>query len=92
MNQLSSSIRLTISILILFVISLVPLSSTAQSIVNVNNLTGTANATIPVYNVTVGDFLPLLVFVWRAKQRWQSPTTSRVLKNKYLREYYYQWE
>ena len=55
MNMLSPSHRLTLKALLFFVIFLTPLGNFAQNIVNVNNLTGTANATIPIYNVSVGD-------------------------------------
>lgn len=52
MNQ-----RVLLSGLIIFFFYLfaLPLANQAQGIVSVNNVTGTANATIPVYTVTAGD-------------------------------------
>lgn len=38
----------------------------AQNIVNVNNLTGTANATIPIYNVGVGDLQAPVALTYNA--------------------------
>ncbi len=55
MNQKSLLPGLTLSIIIFFVVFLLPLHAFSQGIVNVNNVTGTANATIPICNVSVGD-------------------------------------
>lgn len=52
MNQQRLLSRLAVSVFLLFGISI---NSVAQSIVSVNNLTGTAYVNIPVHSVTVGD-------------------------------------
>lgn len=46
---------LALSVIIFCVAFLIPFTAESQNIVNVNNLTGTANATIPICNVSVGD-------------------------------------
>ncbi len=55
MNQKSLLPGLTLSIFIFCVTFFLPLHAVSQNIVNVNNLTGTAGAAIPIYNVSVGD-------------------------------------
>lgn len=52
-RTLLSGLALSIAICCLTVLS--PLKSVSQNIVSVNNLTGTANATVPIYSVSVGD-------------------------------------
>ncbi|MBK8786985.1 MAG: hypothetical protein IPN43_10955 [Chitinophagaceae bacterium] len=55
MNQKSLLPGLTLPFFIFCVGFLLPLRAVSQNIVSVNNLTGTANATIPICNVSVGD-------------------------------------
>ena len=52
--------------LICCLIYFTPQNIYAQNIISVNNLTGTANATIPIYNVTVGDLQAPVALTYNA--------------------------
>lgn len=66
MNQKSLLPGLTLSIFIFCVGFILPLRTVSQNIVNVNNLTGTASATIPIYNVSVGDLSAPVALTYNA--------------------------
>lgn len=55
-----------LSVIIFCVIIFLPLKSVSQNIVSVNNLTGTANATIPITNVSVGDLSASVALTYNA--------------------------
>lgn len=53
-------------LLTVFLFLVFPLMPKSQGIVNVNNLTGTANVTIPIYSVSVGDISAPVALTYNA--------------------------
>ena len=67
MKQQTNLYRPYLIVLFFSISCFIPQIIYAQNIVNVNNLTGTANVTIPIFNVSVGDLSAPVALTYNAQ-------------------------